>query len=103
MDMELEREKLQEQCMRFSKYTALVREGTVGPYRRSLQYVQNMVLVKFLTIMQEKAFRLIRSPEEAKEIGEDNLELLQIFSEEYANLLELEYQWCGDSSAPSES
>lgn len=100
MDIQAERERLQAQCMRLSKYTALVRKTDGSPDQRAIQCLQNIMLVKFLSMMQENAFRLLYAPEEARSVGEDTLEMLLLFSEEYANLLELEQQWCGDENGP---
>lgn len=102
MDMELEREKLQEQCRRFSYYQALLREDKGDPYRRALQGAQNMVLAWVLAAIQKDALDLLQAPEEAEEIGADILELLYQCTEEYANLLEQEYKCYSGKNNPPE-
>lgn len=99
--MEREREKLQEQCRRFSCYLALLREDNGDPWQRALQSLQNMLLVWFLAAIQKDALDLLQAPEEAEEIGADILKLLDQFSEEYANLLEQEYErYSGKNNPP---
>lgn len=93
MDIEAERERLQEQCTRFSRYSAQVREAGSDPNHRALQCAQNFILVTLLTNTQNNVFRLLQTPEDAAPIGEDTLKTLYQYTEEYANLLELEYQW----------
>lgn len=102
MDIEFERERLQDQCVRLSRYTALVRRADVSPDRRAIQCLQNIMLVKFLSIMQENAFRLIRAPEEAAAVGEDTLEMLRLFLEEYIDLLVMEHRHYEDKNDPPE-
>lgn len=102
MDEQHERERLQEQCRRFSYYHSRLREGKGVPYRRALQGAQNMVLAGLLAMIQNDALDLLQTPEDAEEIGADILELLDLFSGEYANLLELEYKWYEDKNDPPE-
>ena len=100
MDKHLEQERLQTQCLRLSKYAALLRQANVAPEQRALQCLQNLALVNFLSTVQENAFRLFDLPGETQKIGLENLERLDTFLEEYISLMEREYS-CYENS-PSE-
>lgn len=99
MDKHLAREWLQTQCLRLSKYAALVRQADVTPEQRALQCFQNLALVNFLSAMQRNAFRLLEAPEAAEEIAAESLERIYTFLEEYADLIEQEYS-CYKNSPP---
>lgn len=93
MDKHIEQERLQLQCLRLSKYTALLREANTGPEQRVFQCLQNLALVDFLSAMQKNAFRLLDVSEEARELGAETLERIYAFLEEYAGLMEQEYSY----------
>lgn len=116
MNQEAERDKLQKQCIRLAKYTALVRaeplpagwENTEPAReetacRRALQAAQSLTLSGFLSDMLENSFQLLQTPEQARAIGSRNINAIHVFLSEYIDLFRREYQWCAgaeDENSP---
>lgn len=108
-----ERDCIQKQCLKLGQYLAYVRmapmtmkiadyktkehftdEEKIHFNRRALQLAQALTFSEFISTILEYSLRLVREPEKAEEIGEEEVEQLHIFLAEFTGLLEEELKWC---------